>query len=185
MAELDHSKICQLCLKYFTLPLTFIGFVYHRSQLLKTASVWVCVVDHKPSPLSHLTKVAVGVVEVPGNQDDHHRADFNAMVVVMILKVMMVMVVVMVIIMMMMMILDCSDVRLSRQVKWCLESRLGVNCCVLTIMNKNGHQYGDRGDIFYDDDNGDTSCSNNEYKIFMMAMVPVRAMIVAGILITW
>ena len=116
------------------------------------------------------------------NRDNHHIADFNAMVVVMMKVVIMMLIMIM---MMMIMILDCSDVGLSRQVKWCLESRLGVNCCVLTIMNKNGHQYGDRGDIFYDDDNVDTSCSNNEYKIFMMAMVPVRAMIVAGILITW
>ena len=44
---------------------------------LKTALVWVRVIDHKSSPLSHLTKVAVGVVEVPGNQDDHHGTDFN------------------------------------------------------------------------------------------------------------
>ena len=40
------------------------------------------------------------------------------------------MAVMMMVVVMMMMLLDCSDVGLSRQVKGCLESRLGVNCCV-------------------------------------------------------
>ena len=71
-AELDHSKIF-LTVLFKKLYPAFNFYWFCVSYLwLKTALVWVCVIDHQPGPLSHLTKMAVGVVEVPGNQDNHH-----------------------------------------------------------------------------------------------------------------
>ena len=53
--------------------------MYHKSKIIsKTALVRVCVIDHKSGPLSHLAEVTVGVVEVPGYQDNHHHeTNFN------------------------------------------------------------------------------------------------------------